>query len=406
MRRCAVRISVMTDLISIAEARLRVLGEIQPLPTEAVDITSALGRVLAEDVVAVGDVPPFASSAMDGFAVVAGPAERRLEIIDESRAGSPARRGLDDRQAIRVSTGAVVPQGATAVIRVEDTKEAAGVVTIATASAPGQNIRSAGDDLVAGGQVLDLGLTLGPSALGIAVSAGRTTVTCAQRPRVAVLATGDELMPVGARLAAGQIHNSNAVVLAGLVEQSGAKAITSDPVADDQTATSAAIKAALSAADVVVVTGGVSVGPHDHVKAGFAAAGIQERFWRVALRPGKPVWFGTHGSKLAFGLPGNPVSAVVCFHLFVRPALLALQGASPISPRLSARLASPVKLNPTREQALRVCLRWESDGAVAELTGPQGSHQLSSMLSADALAFIPAGEGKADVGQLVDIELL
>ena len=162
MRRCAVRISVMTNLISIAEARLRVLGEIQPLPTEAVDITSALGRVLAEDVVAVGDVPPFASSAMDGFAVVAGPAGRRLEIIDESRAGSPARRGLDDRQAIRVSTGAVVPQGATAVIRVEDTKEAAGVVTIATASAPGQNIRSAGDDLVAGGQVLDLGLTLGP----------------------------------------------------------------------------------------------------------------------------------------------------------------------------------------------------------------------------------------------------
>jgi len=254
--------------------------------------------------------------------------------------------------------------------------------------------------------VLDAGSTLDPSALGIAVSTGRAALTCRRRPRVAVLATGDELIAAGASPAPGQIHNSNAVVVAGLVERAGGEPIHAEPVGDDPAATRSAIGAALDAADVVVVTGGVSVGPHDHVKAAFVAAGAEERFWRVALRPGKPVWFGTRGPTLAFGLPGNPVSAVVCFHLFVRPALRALQGAPALPARRTARLESPVRRNPGREQAVRVGLTWGADGIMADVTGPQGSHQLTSMLGADALAFIPAGDGEAAAGDVVEIELL
>ena len=257
-------------------------------------------------------------------------------------------------------------------IRVEDTEEEGATVTLGAATAPGRNIRGAGDDLSAGQRVLAAGSVLDAPALGIAVSTGRAVVACSRRPRVAVLATGDELVAAGTPLAPGQIHNSNGVVLTGLVEQAGGEAIRTEAVADDPAATHAAIGAALDAADVVVVTGGVSVGPHDHVKAAFAAAGAEERFWRVALRPGKPVWFGTRGPKLAFGLPATRCRRSSASTSSCARRCAPCRGRPPLPKRRMARLATPVQRNPAREQAVRVFLTWGADGIAGRRHRPPG----------------------------------
>ena len=314
-------------MITIDEARGIVLRAVRPLPSETVPIADALGRVLTRDVAAAGDVPPFTNSAMDGFALVAGPAGRSLAVVGESRAGRPAERALGDGEAIRISTGAVVPAGADAVVRVEDTAESDGHVVVRAAVVQGENLRAPGEDVHAGEQLLTAGTPLGPAELGVAVSAGLADVPCARRPRVAVLATGDELVEAGAPLAPGQIHNTNGVALSALAARVGAEVVVRGTVPDDRDATVAALGGALDAADVVLVSGGVSVGPHDHVKPALAGLGVEERFWRVELKPGKPTWFGVRGEQVVFGLPGNPVSALVTFVLFAAPALRALQGA-------------------------------------------------------------------------------
>jgi molybdopterin molybdotransferase len=255
--------------------------------------------------------------------------------------------------------------------------------------------------------VVPRGVRLGPGDLAAVVGAGRGEVSCARRPRVAVLVTGDELVPAGAPLRAGQIHNSNGVALRALAEREGAVVVADGLVPDDRAATERALRDALDGgADVVLISGGVSVGPHDHVKPALETLGVQERFWRVALKPGKPAWFGTRGPTLVFGLPGNPVSAFVCFVLLARPALRALQGVEP-RPRERAALAEPVRRARDRAQAVRVALASGPDGTVAARpTGPQGSHMLSSLLRADALALIPAGEGELAAGEPVELERL
>jgi molybdopterin molybdotransferase len=222
-----------------------------------------------------------------------------------------------------------------------------------------------------------------------------------------VLITGDELTPVGRPLAPGGIYGSNGVALAALAVRAGAEVVLQSVVPDDLDGTRAAIADALEAADVVVVSGGVSVGPHDHVKPALHELGVEEVFWGVRLRPGKPTWFGTRGGTLAFGLPGNPVSAMVTFQLFARPALAALQGAPPGIRRFAASLEEPVARSPRREQAVRVRLRQGDDGLLARpTTGAQGSHVLTSMLGADAVALIAPGEGEAAAGERVEVELL
>jgi molybdopterin molybdotransferase len=399
-------------LISPPEATRLVLERVEPLGAERIPLTESLRRVLAEDVVAADDVPPFDSSAMDGFAVraadtrgagAARPVE--LTLTGESRAGAPAARGPGPGEAIRISTGALVPDGADAIVRVEDTSEHNGTVEVRVEVPPGKEIRRAGEDVRAGELVLARGRRLGPAELGVAASAGAGELGCARRPRVAVLGTGDELVAPGGALGPGQIRNTNGYAVPAQVVEAGALAAQVVTVPDDYDATLRAIEDALSN-DVVVVTGGVSVGPHDHVKPALEALGVEQVFWGVALRPGKPTWFGVKDGSLVFGLPGNPVSAMVTFHLFVRPALAALMGAALEERRTTAVLDEDYAKRPGRAHVVRCRLDHRDDGWHVRPTKAQGSHVLTSMLDAEALGYLDVDAGDVRAGERVEIEIL
>lgn len=400
----------MTErLITIGEARARVLAEAKPLGAEMVPVEDALDRILLADLHAAADVPPFACSAMDGFAITAGAAGRHLHVIGESRAGTPAGVTISKGQAIRISTGAALPPGATAVIRQEDVVDVAAPPGIETAvdSPPGTNIRGPGEDMRAGTTALPAGTVLHAAELGAAVGAGVGEIAVARRPRVAIVCTGDELKAPGEPLGPGEIHNSNAPMLDALARHAGAETRPVRRLPDDRAATETGLADALEHADVVIVTGGVSVGPHDHVKPALARLGVEQRFWRVSLQPGKPTWFGVRDGTLVFGLPGNPVSAVVTFSLFAAPATAAMLGARPgAALDKEATLSRPVARNPTREQAIRVRLERADGRTIAIPNGPQGSHILSSLIGADALALIPPGDGELAAGTPVALERL
>jgi molybdopterin molybdotransferase len=396
----------MPDLISIDEARERVLAATRPLPAEDVPLAEALGRVLAEDARAEGDLPPFDSSAMDGYAVVAGPAAD-LPVVGESRAGSPSERPLQPGEAMRISTGAAVPEGSDAVVPVERV-ELSGERVRVPETHPGDHIRRAGEDAKAGQAVIPARTELDPAGVAVLAALGNASVRCGAVPRVAVLVTGDELVEPGEPLGPGQIRDSNAYALAAQAARAGARVVSRRVVRDDRDATEAAFGAAMQEADVVIGSGGVSVGPHDHVKPALAALGVEERFWGVKLKPGKPTWFGTApDGTLIFGLPGNPVSAMITFHLFARPALRALAGADPrAATRATAILDVAVPRSPAREQVIRCRLDARDDGWHVAPTKEQGSHVLTSMLGAAAYALVPAGEGEVAAGERVDIELV
>jgi molybdopterin molybdotransferase len=416
-------------LIELDEARRTVLACVQTLSREPVALADALGRVLAEDVCSDGAVPGFDSSAMDGFALRcldvsdARPEQPiELSVVDESRAGSPASHAVGSGEAIAISTGAAMPTGADAVVAVEQTRRENGRVEILTAPATDANVRFAGDDVRAAELVLGTGTALGAAELGVLASLGRAEAICGRRPRLALITTGDELVEPGYPLAAGAIYNSNAYSVGALAVQSGAELIgrgsdapeglggdiqIAAPVADDADTTRAAIAAALERADVLVLCGGVSVGEHDQVRGALAELGVEERFWGVTLKPGKPTLFGTRGQTLVFGLPGNPVSAVVTFCLFVAPAVRALSGAAEPRRRTFATLRSDCERAPGRAHAVRCRLHLGEHGWEAEPTGAQGSHVLTSMLGADALAILPvADSATAAAGTRVEVELL
>ncbi len=394
----------MADLLPISEARELVLSAVRPLPAEEVPLAEALGRVLARDAHSPLDVPPFDSSAMDGYAVVAGQAGE-LRVVGEARAGYPASERVEPGTAVRISTGAPLPAGADSVVPVERTETLDGAVRVPE-SATGDNVRRAGEDVTKGTLTLRAGTVLGPAEVGVLASLGRPEATCARRPSVVLLVTGDELAEPGEQLRPGRIFSSNAYALAGQVASAGGRLLRRETVSDEAEETRAALQRALADADVVCVSGGMSVGPHDHVKGALRELGVEERFWGVRLKPGKPTWFGVRGDALVFGLPGNPVSAMVTFHLFSRPALRAMQGATSEGERATAVLDEPVRRNPRREQAVRVRLRADGDGWHATTTGDQGSHMLTSMLGAAGLALIPIGEGELAAGERVEVELL
>jgi len=390
-------------LPSIDDARAALLAAIRPLPAVDVAVADAHDLVLAEDVTAAHDVPAFTNSAMDGFATRAVASGTRLRVVGESRAGAPYAGTVGEGEAVRISTGAALPDGAEGVLQVEllEVVEGGAAIVVGDAVAPGRNLRGPGEDLRAGTVVLPAGTRVGPAEIGVAIGAGRATIRCARRPRVAAITTGDELVGAGGPLSPGQIHDSNGAMIAALARRTGAEALAPGHVGDDLGATVAAIGAALDDADLVVLSGGVSVGPHDHVKPALAQLGVREILWRVALRPGKPTWMGERDGTIVLGLPGNPVSAYVTFLLFGRPALAALQGGDARVPRTVAALGVAVQRHPDRDECVRV--RRTPDGRVVP-TGPQASHVLSSLLGAEALAIIPRGEGTLAAGTEVLLE--
>jgi molybdopterin molybdotransferase len=349
---------------------------------------------------------------MDGFAVRAqdtsgatAKSPVSLRIVDESRAGRPAPVALSAGQAIRISTGAVLPEGADSIVRIEDCRELDETVEILAEVPPGKELRRAGEDIRTGDIVLTQGTVLGPAELGVLASVGAAAVDCVRRPRVTVLSTGDELVEPGSPLELGQVRNSNAYTVPAQAERAGASVTNVQMVPDDRSATVEAISSGLGS-DVLTVCGGVSVGPHDHVKPAFAELGVQEIFWGVALRPGHPTWFGVRKETLVFGLPGNPVSAMVTFHLFVRPALEALLGRQRELTRTMAVMEEGYRKRPGRAHVVRCRLETREDGFHVRPTKEQGSHILTSMIGAEALALIEVDRGDVARGERVEIELL
>jgi molybdopterin molybdotransferase len=396
-----------SELITIEQALTAVLAAVRPLPTERVHVTAALDRVLAQDIQALGDVPPFAASAMDGYALRAVEKGAELRVVGESKAGTPTSQRLADGEAIRISTGAAVPDGAEAVVPQEVVDRGDDVIRTLAPVAAGDNIRPAGEVMASGSKVLSRGTRLGPAEVAAAIGAGLAEVEVARRPRIQVLSTGDELRAPGEPLGPGEIHNSNGPMLVGLAEHAGASTTDLASLPDDPRATEDGLRDALEEAEVVIVAGGVSVGPHDHVRPALERLGVAEEFWGVALQPGKPTWFGTVEDRLVFGLPGNPVSAAVTFTLFVAPAIAALQGAPPTASQpAQATLGAPVRQNPRREQAVRVRLEDRDGAPVAVPNGAQDSHVITSLVGAGALALIPPGQGTLEPGTVVALRPL
>lgn len=375
-------------------------------------LRDALGRILAQDVVSHDDVPGFDNSAMDGFALRASDtaaateaAPAALTVIGESRAGAPYGGRLEGGQAVRISTGAMVPAGSDAVLRMEDADEAAGTVSTTRPVTPGLEIRRAAEDFAAGEVVLRAGTRIGPAEVGVAASTGAAHLSCARRPRVAIVVTGDELVEPGAPLCPGAIRNTNGYAVPAQVAGAGGSMLSVETVGDDYGKTVDTLRRAL-AADVVVTTGGVSVGAHDHVKPALAELGVEQIFWGVALRPGHPTWFGTSGPVLVFGLPGNPVSAMVTFHLFVRPALARMLGDQTAVRRATATIDADYPKRPGRAHVVRCTLAVGGNGWHVRPTKEQGSHVLTSMLNAEALAYLEVERGDVRAGEAVEIEIL
>jgi molybdopterin molybdotransferase len=389
----------MPPLLSIEEALARVLARARPLPPQRVPVAQAAGRFLAAAAAAAVDLPPFASSAMDGYALRAADTPGRLPVAFRIAAGLPAERPLEAGEAMAISTGGAVPDGADAVIQIELVREADGTLEVPDAVRPGANVRPAGGDVRAGEPILAAGTRLGPQHVGALTAAGVVEIDVARRPRVVVLSTGTELRRPGEPLGPGQIYESNGPMLAAALAAAGAQVEAIGPVADDEAAHREALERGLDA-DVLVSSGGVSVGPHDLVRRILGELGVEEDFWGVAVRPGKPLAFGTRGGTLVFGLPGNPVSSLVSTELFVRPALHALQGAADPGPHYRlGTLSAPVRRNAARDELARA--RTSRDGAsvLLEPLGGQESHMIVRAAAADALVLVPAGDGELAAGE-------
>src|SRR5438045_4918387 len=396
-------------VMSADDALARILAGVPTLAAVETPLLDALGLVLAEDVAADRDVPPFRNSAMDGYAVrgddvASAPVE--LRVVGEVARGQFPDRDVGPGEAMRIMTGATMPDGADTVVRVEDSDNASDVVTITAATRKGIASREAGEDLKTGERILDAGTVLRAAEIGLLASVGRAQVLVRKRPRVAVFSTGDEIVDLDAPLERGQIRDSNRYSLASAIRASGAEPWVRGIVRDSPDALRAALREAADA-DAIVTSGGVSVGDHDHMKPVLSELGTID-FWAIAIRPGRPLAFGElrDGERRVpiFGLPGNTVSALLTFEIFVRPALLRMQGRRNVPrPRARARLLEPVD----KIKSLRFFARgiYDADAGTVTTTGPQGSGILRSMSLANCLIDLGEGRERYDAGETVDLIL-
>jgi len=388
-------------LYSIEEALSAILARVEPLPSERISLADASGRILAADAPATTDLPPFASSAMDGFAIRAADVPGSLTVVDRAAAGRPAGRVIAAGEAIEIATGAVVPEGADSVAPIEHVVEHDNTIDIGSSVAPGANVRPQGSDVRAGEVVLAAGCRLGTAQIGALAAAGLAYVLCTRRPNVSILGTGTELRKPGSKLGPGQIYESNGPMLETALRRVGAVVTRLEAVADDRGEHRGALERGLKA-DVLVTSGGVSVGAHDLVRNVERELGVEEVFWGVAVRPGKPLAFGIRGTTLVFGLPGNPVSSLVGCALFVAPALAALQGATAPGPSYSVgMLAAPLRQSENRDDFVRATSTLTADGILLRPVSGQESHMIVRAAGADALVHVPRGTGELAGGSRV-----
>jgi molybdopterin molybdotransferase len=396
-------------MLSAADAEALVLARVAALPSigvERVALGDARGRVLAAAVVAARPLPGFDNAAMDGYAVRAADVPGTLPIASAVAAGATRVAPLVAGTAARILTGAPMPPGADAVVLQEDVEVVGARVTLPAAT-HGENVRRAGEDVAIGELAVCAGVRLGVGELGLLAALGAGEVAVGRAPRVAVIATGDELVDVSVAPQPGQLVDSSAYALAAAIADAGGTVVRREIVRDDAAAIAAAVAAALRDCDAVVTTGGVSVGDRDHVRAALAAAGCRLEAWKVAMKPGKPFAFGHDGRAPVFGLPGNPVSAVVAFELFVRPALLAMQGAAVVTrSRAPVALASGYRKAAGRAHYLRARVTRDDGQLVARTHAKQGSAMLSSLVGCNALVEIAADVTAVRDGELAPALLL
>jgi len=400
-------------MITVEEALENILSNIQPLGAEKVPILETLGRVIAEDIYAGRDIPPLDNSGMDGYAVRwediqdASPDHRvQLEVIEDLPAGFMASKAVGKGQAIRIMTGAPIPNGADTVVPVEDTDKKDGRVFILRSLGIGGNIRRAGEDVKKGDRVILTGDLIRPAEIGMLASLGRSLVYVFQRPQVAILATGDELADVDEKLDGVKIVSSNSYALAAQVKDCGAIPIQLGIARDLKEEIERKLRQGLRA-DVLISSAGVSVGDYDFVKDVLNDLGMKMVFWKVAMKPGKPLAFGLIDRKPVFGLPGNPVSSMISFEQFVRPSLLKMMGHHQLfRPVIEAILKEDIHKEPGRRHFVRAFVSFENDHYTVGITGEQGSAILRSMVKANGLVVVPEDKKLVKAGEKVKVQLL
>jgi molybdopterin molybdotransferase len=400
-------------MITVDEALDKVLSRTHPLDSEKVSILEALGRVCAEDMFAKRDIPPFDNSGMDGYAVRSEDIQEaspnhpvQLEVIEDLPAGFIPKKRVERGKTIRIMTGALIPEGADSVIPVEETRKDGMFVSIFKAMSQGSHFRRAGGDVRKGERIIARGDLVRPAEIGMIASMGRSFVSVYQRPLVAILCTGEELVDVDENLEGVKIVSSNSYTLAAQVKDCGAIPLQLGIARDRKEEIKEKLVQGLRA-DVLISSAGVSVGDYDFVKDVLGDLGVEIVFWKVAMKPGKPVAFGTIDGKLVFGLPGNPVSSMVAFEQFVRPTLLKMMGHCQLfRPVIEASLKQDIKKEPGRRHFVRSFVTFEDGRYFVTMTGPQGSDILTSMVRANGLAIIPEDREVVKAGERVKVQLL
>jgi len=400
-------------MITVDEALSKILSHIHPLGFEKVSILDALERVIGEDIYARRNIPPLDNSAMDGYALRVEDVQNasqehpiRLEVIEDLPAGVISKKKLEKGKAIRIMTGAPIPKGADTVVPVEETKQEDGFVLIFKATALDENIRKSGEDVKKGDRVISKGDAIRPAEVGMLASIGRSFVSVYQRPLVAILCTGDELVDVDGELDEVKIISSNSYTLAAQVKDCGAIPVQLGIAKDRKEEIEEKLYQGMRA-DILISSAGVSVGDYDFVKDVMKKLGMEMVFWKVAMRPGQPLAFGTIGGKPVFGLPGNPVSSMISFEQFVRPSLLKMMGHRKLSrPVIEAILKEEIKKILGRRYFIRGSVSIEKDQSFVTTTGEQGSGILRSMVRANGLIVIPEDQERVRAGDKVKVQLL